>query len=338
VLLNTVRGPIELDAMGRTLMHEHVFVLFHDLIANSPKRWDPDTAVKNAVAKLSALEAAGVGTIVDLTVLGLGQNIPLVQRVADQTAVNIVAATGCYTYDGLPLYFFGRRFEIDGTLAPTTEPPQTGPDPVVEYFVRDITEGIAETGVRAAILKCATDAFGMTPGVERIVRAVARAHRRTGAPISTHTDVGTRSGLLQQRVFQEEGVDLSRVIIGHSGDSTDLEYLETLLRNGSYLGMDRFGWDLRGAFEDRVATVATLCERGHADRMVLSHDACGVVCGPNLMPPDESAELPPQPNLHWGHLLDAVVPALMERGVTEEQIDRMLVGNPRDIFAATSPY
>src|ERR1700674_4730844 len=115
-MLNTVRGPIELDSMGRTLMHEHVFVLFPDLIVNSPKRWDPDAAVESAVAKLSALEAAGVGTIVDLTVLALGQNIPLVQRVAEQTAINILAATGYYTYDGLPLSFFGRRFEIDGTL------------------------------------------------------------------------------------------------------------------------------------------------------------------------------------------------------------------------------
>src|SRR5205807_2920715 len=131
-----------------------------------------------------------------------------------------------------------------------------------EMFVRDIEQGIADTGVKAGILKCATDEDGLTPGVERILRAVAQAHRRTGVPISTHTHVATRRGLDQQRIFREEGVDLSRVIIGHSGDSTDLEYLEELLAAGSYLGLDRFGIDTITPFEQRIDTVVRLCERG----------------------------------------------------------------------------
>jgi len=336
VKISSVRGEIDVDVLGRTLMHEHVFVLFHDLISNAPHRWDPEAAVEAAVAKLHVLEAAGVETLVDLTVLGLGQNIPLIQRVAARTKINIIVATGYYTYDGLPLYFFGRR--ADGSDAPTMDPPLTGPDPVVEYFVRDITVGIAETGVRAAVLKCATDAFGVTPGVERILRAVAKAHRRTGVPIMTHSDVASRNGLAQQAVFTEEGVDLSRVVIGHCGDSTDLDYLEEIAANGSYLGMDRFGIDSRGPFEDRVATVVAMCERGHADRMVLSHDACGVLCGPSLMLPGDAGKRGHAPNSHWMHLFNDVLPELKNRGVTDDQIQAMLVDNPRKIFSVTGSY
>src|SRR5205807_2646373 len=107
----------------------------------------------------------------------------------------------------------------------------------------------------------------------RVLRAVAQAHRQTGVPISTHTHAASRRGLDQQRVFQEEGVDLTRVVIGHSGDTTDAAYLEEIIANGSYIGMDRFGIDAMLPFEDRVGIVATMCERGHADKMVLSHDA-----------------------------------------------------------------
>src|SRR5579863_7601472 len=134
----------------------------------------------------------------------------------------------------------------------------------------DVTEGIAGTGVRAGILKCAVDEKGLNPGLEMVLRAVARAHLRTGVPISTHTHAATRRGLEQQRIFQEEGVDLSRVVIGHSGDSTDIAYLEELIAQGSYIGMDRFGIDMLLPFADRVNTVAVMCERGHADKMVLS--------------------------------------------------------------------
>src|SRR5262249_19348178 len=152
--------------------------------------------------------------------------IPRIRRIAEQTSLNVVVATGIYTYCDLPHYF---QYRGPGTIL-------GGPEIMVDMFVRDIEEGIADTGVRAGILKCATDAPGLTPGVERILRATAQAHRRTGVPVSTHTNARKRVGLDQQRVFREEGVDLSRVIIGHSGDTTDLDYLEALIANGSTLG------------------------------------------------------------------------------------------------------
>ena len=189
------------------------------------------------------------------------------------------------------------------------------------------------SSVRAAILKCATDEPGLTPGVERVLRAVAQAHRATGVPITTHTHAHSRRGLEQQRVFAEEGVDLSRVIIGHSGDTTDLDYLEELVAAGSYLGMDRFGLDNILSFADRVDTVARMCERGHAAKMVLAHDAS---CYIDWLP--EAALPVVLPNWHYLHIHNDVLPALRERGVTEEQITTMLVDNPRAIFSVRGGY
>jgi phosphotriesterase-related protein len=204
---------------------------------------------------------------------------------------------------------------------------------MTEMFVKDIEEGIADTGVKAAILKCATDYQGLTPGVERVLRAVAQAHRQTGVPISTHTHARTKRGLEQQRIFEEEGVDLSRVIIGHSGDTTDLDYLEELTSRGSYLGMDRFGIDSLLPFEDRVTTVARMCERGQADKMVLSQDAA---CFSDWFPEETVGAM--LPNWHYLHIHNDVIPALKQRGVTDQQITTMLVDNPRKIFERQGSY
>src|SRR5215813_1853717 len=258
--VSTVRGPIDTARLGTSLMHEHIFILSTEIMQNFPEPWgDEERRVQDAIDRLNELHSRGVDTIVDLTVIGLGRYIPRVQRVAAATDLNIVVATGVYTYNDVPMYF---HFQGPGTEL-------GGPEFMVDMFVRDIREGIGDTGVKAAILKCATDRQGVTPGVERVLRAVAQAHRITGVPISTHTHAHTERGLEQQRIFVEEGVDLSRVIIGHSGDTTDIEYLEKLIAKGSYIGMDRFGIDVLLPFEDRVDTVAKLCNLGHADKMVL---------------------------------------------------------------------
>jgi len=322
--INTVRGPVDSAQLGVTLMHEHIFVLSAEIMANYPEAWgDEERRIADAVTRLNELGARGIHSVVDLTVVGLGRYIPRIQRIAAQTPVNIIVATGMYTYNDIPFYF---HFRGPGTLL-------EGPELMVEMFVRDIRQGIADTGVRAGILKCATDTPGMTKGVERVLRAVAQAHRQTGVPISTHTHARSKRGLEQQRVFCEEGVDLSRVVIGHSGDTTDLDYLEELIASGSYLGMDRFGIDTILSFEERVATVARLCDRGHANRMVLSQDAA---CFNDWLP---ERDLPAMlPNWHYLHIHNDVIPALKSQGVTDEQIHTMMVDNPRAIFERQNAY
>lgn len=324
--VNTVRGPVDVDQLGTTLMHEHIFVLNMEVMVNHPEIWDEDLRVDDAVGKLNELKAAGVDTILDPTVIGLGRYIPRIQKVCEQTDLNVIVATGLYTYNDLPFYFHLRG---PGTLL-------NGPEPMVDMFVHDIEEGIAGTGVRAGVLKCATDAHGMTNGCERVIRACAQAHRRTGVPITTHTDVHNRSGLEQQRVLKEEGVDLGRVVIGHSGDSTDLDYLQQLIDNGSYIGMDRFGIDVYLPTDKRVEVIVELCRRGYADRMVLSHDAS---CWLDWVEPvSDEMRAAMSPNWHYLHISNDVLPMLRERGVSDDQIEQMLVRNPRDYFARQGAY
>jgi phosphotriesterase-related protein len=314
--VETVRGPVDVDSLGCTLMHEHVFVLNEEVRGNYPADWSEDDRVDDAIAKLNGLAARGCKTIVDPTVLGLGRDIHRIRRVADGIDLNIIVATGLYTYNEVPLYFKFRTANPDGV------------DPMTRLFVEDIVSGIAGTGVKAAFLKCAIDDQGLTPGVERVMRAVGRAHSETGAPVTVHTHPHSGTGRDAVRVLLEEGADLTKVVLGHSGDSTDVDYLSELADTGCLLGMDRFGLDIITPFEDRVDTVAAMCARGYAGSMVLSHDAS---CYIDWFPPEVIPMFAPSWNFE--HLFDDVLPALRSRGVSEAQIEAMLVDNPRRYFA-----
>ncbi|HEX6489430.1 MAG TPA: phosphotriesterase-related protein [Candidatus Dormibacteraeota bacterium] len=320
--VETIRGAIDTRELGTTLMHEHVFVLTPDMLQNYPEGWDEEERVEDAIIQLRGLSELGVASIVDPTVVGLGRYIPRLQRIAAQTQINIVVATGLYTYNDIPF-----RFHY------TTPDPTTGHDRLTDLFVSDIRDGIAGTGVRAAFLKCAIDQPGLTPGVERVMRAVARAHRETGAPITVHTSVHNEGGLIAQSVLREEGVDLARVVIGHSGDTSDLDYLRRIADEGSILGMDRFGLNNLLSFEQRIETVVRLCELGYTDRLVLSHDAS---CYIDWFP--HAALRRSLPQWHYRHISEDVLPALRNRGVSDDQLTQMLVGNPRRYFENTLAY
>jgi len=322
--VQTMRGPVDTAQLGVTLMHEHIFVLSPEILMNYPEIWgDEDQRVEDAIQRLNELYAAGVQSVVDLTVVGLGRYIPRIQRIAEKTKLNIIVATGIYTYNDIPFYF---HYRGPGTML-------GGPELMADMFVQDIEQGITGTGVKAGILKCATDVLGLTEGVERSLRATAQAHRRTGVPISTHTHAKTRRGLDQQKIFREEGVDLSRVVIGHCGDTTEISYLEELIANGSYIGMDRFGIDSILPFEDRVNTVAEMCNRGHAGNMVLSQDAS---CFMDWLPEGLAPVILPRWN--YLHIHRDVNPALKERGVTDGQIHTMMVENPKKFFDHVGAY
>lgn len=314
--VHTAAGPVDSASLGFTLMHEHIYVLTEGLIATFPHLWNREERIAQAIESLREAKAHGVSTIVDLTVLGLGRDVTLAREVARGSGVNVIVATGVYTYDEVPHYFQHR-----------------GVDAMADLFTRDIVEGAQGTDVKAGILKVATDEKGVTTGVEMVLRAVARAHRKTGVPISTHTHAATQRGLDQHRIFREEGVDLSRVVIGHSGDTEDIDYLEKLIAAGSYVGMDRFGIDSFMPTDRRVATIVKLCERGHANNIVLSHDAA---CYMDWFP--EGLTKQAMPRWHFLHIPDDVVPALRAAGVPDDQIDAMTTGNPRRIFEKQGSY
>ncbi|HEY8766924.1 MAG TPA: phosphotriesterase-related protein [Dehalococcoidia bacterium] len=313
--VNSVSGPLDTAKLGFTLMHEHIMVQSPGVKDNFPV-YDRKAEIASAIQKVKDAQSRGVNTFVDLTP-GHWRDIPFVKDVVKGSGALVIVATGLY-WD-VPHYFAaqsGRSVEF-----------------VAEFFVRDIQEGIMDTGVKAGIIKCATDEPGVTPDVERVLRASAQAHRRTGVPISTHTHAATEVGLKQQDIFESEGADLSRIVIGHSGDSEDIAYLRKICDRGSYIGMDRFGIDIFLPTPQRVATIAKMCELGYAEKMVLSHDAS---CYFDWADPKLLGAMLPKWN--FNHIPDDVIPALRAAGVTEDQITTMTVENPRRIFEKQGAY
>ena len=313
-LVETATGPIQSSELGRVLMHEHVFVISTEIQKNYPQEWgDEQFRIDDAIKRLNELKDSGIDTILDPTAIGLGRYIPRIQQVAKEIDLRIICATGLYTFNELP-HYYRRRSSSDV-------------DALTTHFVQDIGEGFADTGVKAGVIKCATDKPGLTPDVERVLRACAQAHRETGCPITTHTNAEAERGLDQQRIFDEEGVDLTRVVIGHCGDTNDLDYLQQLLDAGSILGMDRFGIDGYLTTDQGVEVVAQLCEMGYAQQLVLSHDAsCYIDWIEGEVP------LTALPNWHYLHISKDVIPALLEAGVSNEQIDTMLIDTPKQFL------
>jgi phosphotriesterase-related protein len=321
--VETIRGPVDTASLGRTLMHEHVFVLSTEILENyGGEWWDEEERVADAIVKLKALAERGIKTIVDPTVIGLGRYIPRVKRVAEQVPeINIIPATGLYTFDELPHYF---HYRGPGTIL-------EGPEILADLFIKDIREEIPDTGVKAAFLKCAVEEKGLTPGVERVARAVALTHRETGVPITVHTNAAHQTGTIALDLFESENVDLTKVVVGHSGDTNDQDYLRRLMDRGATIGMDRFGLDMFNPTQDRVNTIASLVEQGYADRMVLAHDAS---CYIDYFSGEQSQQLlnAAAPNWNFNHIPDDVLPALSKAGVSDSDIDVMLVDNARRYF------
>ncbi|MCQ9385082.1 phosphotriesterase-related protein [Brevibacterium sp. 50QC2O2] len=321
--VHTVMGPVDPAELGTTLMHEHVFVLTDEVQNNYQTDWGSEPQrIAEAVAELQRAYDAGVRTIVDPTVVGLGRYIPRIQEIARQVPLQIVVATGVYTYTTVPNYFMHRGPALNAMLGAEV------PDPMVDMFIGDIREGINGTGVRAGMLKCAIDHQGLTRGVERVMRAVARAHLATDVPITVHTHPGSQTGLHVKRVMvDEEGVDPSRIVLGHSGDSTDCDHLSSLADMGFTLGMDRFGINIDTTFEARADTLVEMVSRGYAEQMVLSQDAS---CYIDWIDPVARAQMA---QWHFTHVFDDVIPYALEHGVDQSAVDTMLVDVPRRVLA-----
>ena len=309
--VETVRGPVDVTRLGPTLPHEHVFVLQPEALQNyghvwGASYWHEEERVADAIEKLRAVRTAGIQTIVDPTAPGLGRYIPRIQRINVEVDINIVVATGVYAFLELP-NFLGYR----------------SVDAIAELFVREIREGIDDTGVKAAFLKCAVERHGIVGDVPRILAAVAAACIETGAPIMVHTNAVAQTGLPALEALTKQGVEPSQIVVAHAGDSNDLEYLRAIADTGAFLGYDRFNIPFFNPDPRRIETLTALIAEGYADRIHLSHDAA---CFYDFMvgDPNFANEKP-----DYLHIWRTVLPKLLEAGVTQEQIDEMTIANPR---------
>jgi phosphotriesterase-related protein len=319
--VETVLGPIEAGELGTTLIHEHLRAwdeAVHDQWPRAgtakedpPHGVDPGSVQEIAVHDAKAAVELGVKTICDPSAMFLGRDVDFMRRVSEASGLQVVPCTGIYTYDFLPQFFLNRD-----------------PDQIAELFVADITDGIQGTEIKAAFIKIAADEPGVTENIEKVHRAAARASLRTGAPIMAHTRPASNTGPRQIEIFEEEGVELSKVQLAHTGDTDDLDYIEGVLEKGVWIGLDRYGLEIFLPYDRRQATAKALLERGYADRMFLAADSCATL------------DYYPEPVIEqlvtaglakdWTIRIvpERVLPELREAGMTEEQERTIMVENP----------
>jgi phosphotriesterase-related protein len=311
--VQTVTGPVDAGELGTTLIHEHFRGRDEATRFQWPHLYDDEEEFRLAVEQARNVLAHDVRTVVEPTAMMLGRDIAHLERVGRETGLQIVPCTGIYTYDHLPHFWENRDV-----------------DTMADAFVHDIEQGIQGSDVRAAFVKVAADEPGITPNVDKIHRAAARASLRTGAPIMAHSRPASGTGPKQVEIFLEEGVDPAKVQVAHCGDTDDLDYIRQVLDSGVFIGLDRYGLPMFLPTENRNRTVLALLEQGHADRMMLSQDyvvaidwfpqeAVEQLVGGGLVQEDWSMTL----------LFETVIPELRSRGMTDEQLDTMMVQNPR---------
>ncbi len=320
--IQTVTGPIEAAQMGRTFCHEHLIFGYGgwegDLTRSGP--FDPDVAVRAISELLEPQRACGLSTVVDATPNDCGRDPVVLRRVSEATGIRVICSTGYYyELSGGSMYFKMRaRY---GNPA----------DELYELMTKELTEGIADTGVRAGVIKAASGKDEISEYERWVLTAAAKASRDVGVPVITHTEEGT-CAVEQAKLLIAEGARPEKIQIGHVGTRMDLDYYKRILDCGVYIAFDRIGLEsIMGMLTDteRANVVARLIRAGYGDRILLSHDVIGYKKG---TPTPPAASL--LPNYNWGNIFHVFIPRLLEEGVTEAEAERLLVDNPARLYGA----
>lgn len=299
----TVRGPIPPSELGITLSHDHILLDAWDLRNQYDVILDDEELARE---ELEAYAAVGGGAICDPTNIGLGRDPERLRRLSEATGVHIVMGAGWYREK---LY-----------------PPEvwtTSTNALADLLVAEITDGVADSGVRPGFIgEIGTERGAISPAQERVFRAAARAHRRTGVPLLTHTTHWGELALDQLDLFADEGVDASAVIVSHLGDRRGIRHVLPIVERGAWASVDNLAFVSGYApVAFRADNVAALCAAGYAEQVMLSNDIC------------ELGQLAAYGGVGYGNVITNFVPMLRERGVSEESIHTMLVENPARAFA-----
>ena len=311
--INSVLGPIDSSDLGFTLMHEHVMVAASGLSKSYPDLLGPNRE-ERAIASLKKAKAKGINTLLDATTFDLGRDPELLRHVAFESGVNLINVTGWWL--DVPRFMLG-----------------VGANQMADEFIRDTNEGFRGTDIKAGMLKCAADFEGVTPPLETMARAVARAHLQTGVPIMVHSYPTGHVAKRQIEIFREEGVDLTRVKIDHSNDTTDTDYLKWILDQGCFLGLDRYPGRLVSPHM-RTVTLKRLMDMGYAERLCPSHDCICLHIHNEQADgsiPAEHAFTASNPDQYL-YMHRHVIPELLQMGATQADIDMLFIDNPKRLF------
>ncbi len=329
--VQTVTGPVDAAALGRTLVHEHIRISWYGEEYDRTMSWDRAAAVSLAVDKMAELLDAGFRTFVDPCPIEMGRDPELYAEIAQKSGMQIVCTTGFYTQHhdmGLPYYWRARD-----------------PEEVAEHYVAELAEGIANTGgIRPGAIKAATG-YDVTDAERRVLTGAALAQQEAGVAIITHTE-NSRHGDTQQDIFEEAGAELGRVLIGHQDEQTDVAPIRKLAERGTFVGVDRIGLEILAPDDRRADHVAALVSDGLTSNVCLSQDhICSLTAPRNAMyvPPEQRearAKFQEVIDLQvsgrpYTYLVTDFVPRLLARGVTEADVETMLVDNPRRLLSGS---
>ena len=306
--VQTVLGPIEPDALGFTLPHEHTQIaLWH--IANRWDYWQLTRDEPVILEELAAFRNAGGGTLVDLTLVGVGRDPGWLRTLSERSGLNLVMGCGWYR-----TAYYPPEALID----------RRSTDDLATELILEITQGVGDTGIRPGIIgEIGTDKPWLTGQEERVHRAAARAAKATGLAITTHA-VLSDVGRAQLRVFEEEGVDPARVVIGHADSYPHLDHYLSIVETGASVEFDFLGMSFSAVErlgEGRVIDLLLeLLSRGHAERLLLSQDVC------------HDSQLRRYEGHGYTYLAETFLPRLRARGVTDAEIRTLTVDNPRRLL------
>jgi phosphotriesterase-related protein len=324
--IDTVTGRVRPADLGKTLMHEHLLIGYPgwQMDALAPK-FRRDEALARGVDRLQELRGLGVRTFVDPCPMDLGRDVEFMAEVAERSGMRIVCTTGAYKENEGLTYTF-RALPVEEITA---------------IYVKELTEGIGETGIRAGLVKVATGAPAISDYERKLVTAGGRAAAQVGCPVITHTDHAS-CGLEQIAILTEQGVPPHRILVGHSDGRDDHAYHRALADRGAYVGFDRFGIETFLPDEKRVDGVVRMVEAGYARSICMSHDCTAaswlgrpVFAGRVVVTPIQLAAL--LPNWEATHLFKRILPKLRERGVSEADLDTIFIDNPRRYFGGDEP-
>ena len=321
-MINSVLGPISPDELGWTLIHEHFCFAYPGWFADATiAPYDREAALEAGLKACEAAQAVGIQTIVDPTPNDTGGRDPLLYKeLAQRTGINIICTTGLYTeHEGSPAYWKTRTaFGTDIS------------EMISEMMIKEITEGIGTTGVKAGAIKVGSSPE-LTDYEKAVHKAAVIAQKATGVPIITHTE-GPTGGPEQAEFLLSQGADPKKLMIGHVTNSKEIDYHRAILAQGVSVGFDRLGLaPLYGVPDDvSVQNIATLVKEGYADKIMLSHDTVNFWLGRPIEVSDQIMNL--LANWRVDHISKDIVPALKAQGVTDEQIEIMMVGNPKNLF------
>ena len=320
--INTVLGPISPDALGLTLVHEHIAAGYAGWECDPLSRpYDREKMVKLCLKALEPVKAYGVQSIIDATPPDLNRDVDLLREVSERLEINIICSTGRYTEDmGRWAYLKQRMKNKIGD--PVTE--------LYEGFMLEISQGIGPSAVKPGVIKVGTGLNGISSLEEGLLRAAARAGKESGLPIITHTEGGTM-GPEQAAFLIGQGVNPRSIMIGHMCGNSSLHYQMGVLSQGVSIAFDRFGIELFLPDRVRTATLIGLLGVGYADRIMLSQDFIACSSGRGGRLPEELRWH--QANWSFTNIFRNILPALKQAGITDGQIRTMMVDNPRRLFS-----